>query len=129
MVVLLLQARQVPVSSPSPPSLPPRSTTTRMLLSAAIYPMAAWASFRLLAMPGSTAIIWPGAGLLLGCLLLLPARTWLPTVAAAWAAIGALQAFATRSRSTRSKFVDRFEIFCLVPPWVGSRAVFACPHR
>jgi PAS domain S-box-containing protein len=80
----------VPVSSPSPPSLPPRLTPTRLLLSAAIYPAAVWASFRLLALPGSTAILWPAAGLLLGCLLLLPARAWLPTVAAAWTATTAV---------------------------------------
>ncbi len=74
------------MTAPSTPSLPGRLLTARIGLAASAYALATWCGLRLLSVPGSAAIIWPAAGLLLGCLLLLPRRAWLPMTAAAWAA-------------------------------------------
>ena len=76
---------------PFTPPPPTRLLVAHVLLVATAYAGAAWAGFRLLSVPGSSAIIWPGAGLLVGALLLLPRRAWAPTLAASWAATASLQ--------------------------------------
>ncbi len=79
------------MASPSTPLPLAGLLSWRIGLIAATYAVATWAGLRLLSIPGSAAIIWPGAGLLLGGLLLVPRRGWLTASAAAWAAAALTQ--------------------------------------
>lgn len=76
---------------PPPPIHWPDRQASRVLIVAITYALAAWAGFRLLSAPGSVAIIWPAAGVLLGALLRSPRVSWLPMAGAAWAATALLQ--------------------------------------
>ncbi|WP_239492140.1 histidine kinase dimerization/phosphoacceptor domain -containing protein [Luteitalea sp. TBR-22] len=63
----------------------------QILTATGIYGVAAWAGFRLFSVPGSIAILWPAAGVLVGALLLLPRAAWWSMAGAAWGTTALLQ--------------------------------------
>ncbi len=78
-----------PVPATEPADRPPQPLP--VLLTALAYAGAAWAGFRLFSVPGSVAIIWPAAGILIGALLQLPRAVWLSTALATWGTTALLQ--------------------------------------